>query len=574
MSDNSTFKIAWIGKDTNFQNDLKFAIEKHFDSKTVEWVKYELFEDTLASALEALFISQEENPFNYIFFDFTTNLHHKMNILKMLRKYKRYDSTSIIAFVEEEDHFEFNLKWVLNTPIDFVSIIKKQVDEIVEDIIFLSDTDNYSPDHFTTLGFDQVIWTWIPAEYSVHKDGKDLLLSPNILNFDGISNFKEMLRGLQKDNADIDEKTKTWLNQPDDFMGITVICSGGNEHFFQLNEFKKYDDIFRAKIPFIDLKKIKEIHQLEAEGIAENQELQQDEDLRKRVIIFDHTMQFYNQCWGHEQALQSANLMNFPYFTKDFSIIHDIRPSLIIINSQKVGSKHSPPNDEIENLLTSLSEIDDYFPLVVIFNYDESNISTEYEKLMCIKDEPTEEMMNNFINLLIEKQLESDNIKSKEEINIKSKIDRDKNLIYLEVPVLLKELSENTIKVETPFGIAEKLILHDAQISSSQIVLKSSNSDQDSGDIYRGVFINENEEKKTKIRKFVNDLNFTPKTLEQMKELMEFYSLNDKVHQEKIEEWKKMLEEEDEDSIKRAQELFPETFSEFFGQKENPDQNT
>ena len=412
------------------------------------------------------------------------------------------------------------------------------------------------------------------AEYSVHKDGKDLLLSPNIINFDGISNFKEILRGLQKDNTEIDEKTKTWLNQPDDFMGITAICPGGNEHYFQLNEFKKYDDMFRAKIPFIDLKKIKEIHQAEAEEIAENQELQQDEDLRKRVIIFDHTMQFYNQCWGHEQALQSANLINFPYFTKDFSIIHDIRPSLIIINSQKVGSKHSPPNDEIENLLTSLSGIDDYFPLVVIFNYDESNISIEYEKLMCIKDEPTEEMMNNFINLLIEKQLESDNIKSKEEINIKSKIDRDKNLIYLEVPVLLKELSENTIKVETPFGIAEKLILHDAQISSSQIVLKSSNSDQDSGDIYRGVFINENEEKKTKIRKFVNDLNFTPKTLEQMKELMEFYSLNDKVHQEKIEEWKKMLEEEDEDSIKRAQELFPETFSEFFGQKENPDQNT
>jgi hypothetical protein len=549
MSDEQKFKVAWVGKETSFSIEMEESFKSKMGNKSVDWALYNLEKNNIGS----LFIENASQNFNWIFFDLTNDIPYKFDIIKILKKYPSLSSISLIAIVSGEG--ELNLKEAVDLPVQMVSIVKKEVDDIVEDVLFLSESQEYNPEHFKTLGFDQILWSLFPVNLTFDDD-ETILLHDKQAGLEFISQLKSEIRSLE---VDLDERTTTWLDHPDTAFEI-FLNSNPNSDSFNADQLKVKEDQYQLKVKKEKLKELKEI--FKKEDINKNDE-------RKRVLIYDTSMRFFSRCWGDSQSEEKVNMYNFPYFSRDHTILEEIYPDLIMVNVFEMGGDFFPSSQEILSLILKVQTIENYEPLIVVFNSKSEQEDTDYKRLLRIDLDMTDNFLEKMFDLLIN----NDDFKVGDfsiKDNLKNQCPRRphaKHTVFVEVPLLLKELSENYIKVKSTFNLREPVTIYENGEMGALITLSERVPDGSENE-YAGVFVAENETQKSRIRKYVNKLNFIPKTLEQLKELAEFIELNARVKKERDEAWEKLLEEESEecrgeeldlsDDNKKSSEIFKE----------------
>ncbi|MCO4794457.1 MAG: hypothetical protein KC493_12125 [Bacteriovoracaceae bacterium] len=540
MNDEKKIKVAWIGKETTFFKDMKNSFNEKMANRPVEWYVYNLDKENVGE----LFIDNTSQYFNWIFFDLTLESHYKLDIIKVIKKYSCLSSISLVAIVSKEGELE--IKEAVDLPVQMVSIVKKEVEDIVEDVLFLSESQEYNPEHFKTLGFDQVLWSLFPVTLSFDDD-ETIVLHNKQAGLEFMGELKSEIKGLE---TELDERTSRWLGHPDTAFKIFMNSSSESETFNTV-QLKVKDEKYQLKVRNERFKKLKEKFKCEDKD---------ESDERKRVLIYDTSMRFFNRCWGDSQSEEKVNMYNFPYFSKDYNILEEIYPDLIMINVCKTGKEYFPDVGDILSLILKVQTIENYDPLIVVFNSKAPQEDVEYSRLLEIDLHMTDDFIEKMFDLLVNNDdFKVGDLSIKESMNSKCpRKFKKKHTVFVEVPILLKELSENYIKVKTTFNLVEPVTIYENSEMGALITL--SEKAQDGSDKeYTGVFVAENESQKTRIRKYVNKLNFIPKTAEQLKELMEFIELNARVKMERDEAWQRLLEEEGGESISEELELSEES---------------
>ena len=166
-------------------------------------------------------------------------------------------------------------------------------------------------------------------------------------------------------------------------------------------------------------------------------------------------------------------------------------------------------------------------PSVVIFNSPELATANS-DKLLKVPFDLNRDFADKLIDILAKGgELEVGD----EQLEVHSEIldwrnARLKNLVFLNLPLVIKEISENYIKVKCPFRLDKPLIVYEPYKFGAYLAFSPHLDANDREAIYGGIFVGESEDQKTEIRKYVNEINFTPKTEEQLKELQEFHAIN------------------------------------------------
>ncbi|TNF26195.1 MAG: hypothetical protein EP319_14460 [Deltaproteobacteria bacterium] len=544
--EDNILKIAWIGEESKYFREIKSTLKRKSEQQ-ISWSNFDISNDNIGR----FFLAMNKKPFNWVVFDFTKNRNYKEDLIKIIKKYPKFKDTHLIAIVRcDSGHDEICLEDAIRIPVPYFSIIKEDVDDIIEDIMFLTQKPVHNQDHFKTLGFGTVLWSLLPARYKIKDDNK-LELSPFVESLDNLSPLKQVIKDMEIEE---DGWTENWINQPDDFLGLRFFANGQESHF-QCSGFKKKGSSYIVSLPPGDFKEIR----LQTKN-ANNK----SKDERRRVLIYDLEMKFFQRCWGKEHSDEKVNMYNYPLFSTDHTIVDTILPELIIINPCKIEDKLSPTTEEIEILIQKIKEKSNYTPLCVIFNSTNEYDHIEYDKLLKIEQTMTESFTEEILNLFINhKEFKINSQEESKELQfLCPKINLPDHIIYIEVPLLLNELSENYLKVICPFHLETPTLLFERSRLKTLFSLSPIQPEGAENGEYCGVFISESENQKNDIRRLVNKLNFTPKTLEQEKERLEFFELNEKVLLEREEALISFLAELEDNELSDKDETVQDTICE------------
>lgn len=499
-------KVAWLGPKSKFSEKLKAEVSKHFDEVKVSWNYFSIESENIGK----FFLNHRENKFDWILVDFSEKISYKIDLTKIMGKYSMFKSSLIVGMMNKKEDVLLNTDF-LGLPLNALALHKKDIKDIIEDIEILSGQGQVNDEHFKTLGFENTLWVQIPCRAN-YKD-RTIKLYPQTEDFSPISGMKNELRNMK---LDPDSMEHIWANQPDDFMSITIY-ENDKELFFQGNEFRKDSDKFRIKLPE------KEVIEFGNSILSHRV----SNDKRKRVLIFDPQMEFFTKCWGTKQAESEVNMFNFPYFTSDFRIVDALEPEMIIVRGSIKENDGGVDEVGLLELMNKVSKLEENKPHVVIFNCPDLS-SIDYQKLLKVPFDMDGKFIDKLLKLVVKG--ESFNIDDKQ-IEIDRTISEWRNarltsLVFLNVPVIIKEISENCVKIKCPFKIDKSIIVYEKFLFGVFLALTPHLEANDKDAIYSGVFIGENESQKSEIRKFVNELNFTPKTEEQRKDLQDFHDIN------------------------------------------------
>lgn len=508
----SSMNVAWLGPETKLSKDLKKALDKRIEDKKLNWNYYSIEEQTLGE----FFVQSKREEFDWIFVDFTNHASYKIDLIKILGKYSTFKSSTLIGVIGKKTDILLDTDF-LGLPFNALCTPKKDVDDILEDIEIVTGGGKANEDYFKTMGFNHVLWVQMPCRAN-YKD-RTIKLYPNTMDFSPIPDLKKEMLSM---NLKEESMEHMWSNQPNDFMSVTIHKEKGEELFFQGNEFEVSSgegtgESFKIKLP--------EKEVIEFGNTISSKRVSKDR--RKRVLVFDPQMEFFSRCWGKNYLDEKVNMFNFPYFTSDFRILNALAPEMIIVRASKIEGDGGVEEVQLLELLEQVKEMKTPAPSVVIFNSPKLP-AAESDKLLKVPFDLNSEFTDKLINILA-KGGELD--VGDEHLEVHSEIQewrnaRLKNLVFLNLPLLIKEISENYIKVKCPFRLEEPVIVYEPYKFGAYLALSPHLDANDREAIYGGIFVGESEDQKTEIRKYVNEINFTPKTEEQMKELQEFQQIN------------------------------------------------
>lgn len=532
-------RVAWFGGQTKLSEKLSEALDEKIQGTELEWGYFKIEDQSLGN----FFVEHKAEPFDWIFVDFTTYPEYKVDLTKIIGKYSTFKNSTLIGVIGKKTDILLNTDF-LGLPFNVLCVPKKDVHDIIEDIEVISGTGKFSDDYFKTMGFNHVLWVQMPCKAN-YKD-RTIKLYPQTMDFSPIPKLKEEMRTMDLNKESMEH---IWANQPNDFMSITIHRERGGELFFQGNEFEIFSDDgegdkFKIKLP--------EKEVIEFGNAISSQRVSKDR--RKRVLVFDPQMQFFSRCWGKNYLDEKVNMFNFPYFTSDFRILKALAPDMIIVRATKEEGDGGVEEVDVLSLLEEISNIKENQPTVVVFNCPEI-ASVECEKLLRVPFDMEEKFTDKLIDMLVkggELNVGKDHLEVHNEIH-EWRNARLRNLVFLNIPLIIKEISENHIKVKCPFKLEKPIIVYEPFKFGAYLALTPNLDSNESEAIYSGIFVGENEDQKTEIRKYVNEINFTPKTKEQMKELQDFHEINRKKLQE-IEEAKARALAEEEARLSESEE--------------------
>ncbi len=526
----SKMTVAWLGAKTKLSKNLQAALDEKLGETELIFNNYSMENENLGD----FFIDHREEPFEWIFVDFTTNPSYKVDLTKIIGKYSSFKSSTLIGVIGKKTDILLDTDFI-GLPFNVLCVPKKDVKDIIEDIEIISGKGQLSDSYFKTKGFDHVLWVQLPCKAN-HKEDT-IKLYPQTMDFSSIPDVKKEMKSMKLKKESMEH---IWANQPDDFISVTIHKKKGEELFFQGNEFEPEGEKFKIKLP------PKEVREF-GNAISSSRV---SKDRRKRVLVFDPQMQFFSRCWGKNYLDEKVNMFNFPYFTSDFRILSALSPDMVIVRASKEDGDGGMSEVDVLSLAEEISKLEHHQPTVVVFNCP--NIpSVQNDKLLKVPFDMDEE----FTDKLIDKLVKGGEVEiGDEQVEVQAQVQewrnaRLTNLVFLNLPLVIKEISENHIKVKCPFKIEAPLIVYEPFKFKTYLALTPHLDGNDREAIYSGIFVGENEDQKTEIRKYVNEINFTPKTEEQMKELQDFHEINRQKLKEIETAKRKALEEE-----KRKQE--------------------
>jgi hypothetical protein len=508
----SNMNVAWLGPESKLSENLEEALDKKIENKKLNWNNYSIEEETLGD----FFVKHKKEEFNWIFVDFTNQASYKIDLTKILGKYSTFRNSTLIGVIGKKTDILLETDF-LGLPLNVLCTPKKDVDDILEDIEIVTGNGKVNEDYFKTLGFNHVLWVQMPCRANYKE--RTIKLYPQTMDFAPIKDLKKEMLSMDLNE---DSLEYMWSNQPNDFMSVTIHEESGKELFFQGNEFKKRSNDGNSKSFKIKLPE-KEVLEF-GDAISEKRV---SKDRRKRVLVFDPQMELFTRCWGKNYLNEKVNMFNFPYFTSDFRILNALAPEMVIIRASKQKGDGGVEEIQLLELLEQLKRMKTSEPSVVIFNSPEL-VTANSDKLLKVPFDLNSEFADKLIDILAkggELEVGDEQLEVHSEI-LEWRNARLENLVFLNLPLVIKEISENYIKVKCPFRLNKPLIVYEPYKFGAYLAFSPHLDANDREAIYGGIFVGESEDQKTEIRKYVNEINFTPKTEEQLKELQEFHAIN------------------------------------------------
>jgi hypothetical protein len=523
-------KIAWIGEESKFSKKLMVKLLKTYESSEVSYDIINIEQRNL----KLIFSNFPEVSYQLIFLDFTQNAEYKVDLCKIIQKYEYLQDVKIVGVLNEQ-HNEIFYSDFLSLPIDLYTVKKIDIDEILEDLSTISNNNQLENAYFSTPGFDEVMWIQVPCKAN-YQDGKLKIYSP-LQDFQDMKNFKVFLKDKEKENGfEYDDVIKDWIKSKDTDVSLSFKTDSDKEIFLKGSSFSKADNSFKVQL---DKKSIKNLGKsIDLFRVAN--------DPRKRVLIFDQSLSLFEKCWEADRVNKKINMFNFPHVTKNFSIIESLAPELIIFRN--VSSSPEENQGRIQNYLDILSATidDEPKPFVIVFNCGEK-ITSEYEKLLNVPFDINADYLDNILKLLSSGKaliLKGTRIELDNEVHY-WKNSRLKNVIYLNLPVYIQDISEKVVKLKCPFALEHDFMVYEKNNFGVFMLLFKDQNEPDP-QIVSALFISESETKKTNIRKYTNYLNFKPKTLVQQEDYENFLELKKQflINKDKAEKKKKDAESE------------------------------
>jgi hypothetical protein len=498
-------KIAWIGKESEFTENLEKGIVDFFPDAKIQIEKIEI----LSSNLHLLFKENLKHPFDWIFLDFSDEREYKVDLCKIMAKYNYFNNATVIGIMDDRDKEVFSSDF-LSLPIHVFAVKKKDVKEIIEDIQIVNSEHYEKENYFSTPGYGEVLWLQVPCKAN-YKDGKLKIYSP-IADFTEIAFFKQYLK--EKEIV-MTEKIKEWIDLPAKSMMLSLYNKNKEELVFQGSNFSKYKDNFKVDLNEEDNKRLTKV--IDKYKVSS--------DTRKRVLVFDPMLDFFTRCWGTKKSNEKVNMINFPEMQENYALIESLDPDLIVIRyfNNEINEKEQ---QRIQNYLDLLVSKTGFKPYVIIFNHDDA-IQSKYEKLLLVKEDMSVQFIDNIINLLTKSRglYVGDQRIKLDEVLHEWRNSRLTNTIYLNLPVLIMELSEKFLLLKCPFKLDKKLVTYERDRFGVFMGISPELESNDKDSIYGTIILKENEKQKTDIRHFVNYVNFKPKSAEQLKEYQDFLEL-------------------------------------------------
>jgi hypothetical protein len=525
--------VAWLGAETKLSKSLSKALKEKLGEAELVWNHYSIEDDSIGD----FFVDHKVEPFEWIFVDFTTHPSYKIDLTKIIGKYSTFKSSTLIGVIGKKTDILLDTDFI-GLPFNVLCVPKKDVKDIIEDIEIMTGKGKFSDEYFKTMGFNHILWVQMPCKAN-HKD-EMIKLYPHTMDFSPIPDMKKEMQGMKLNEKSMEH---IWANQPNDFISITIHKKKGEELFFQANEFEAEDDKFKIKLP------PKEVREF-GNAISSSRV---SRDMRKRVLVFDPQMEFFSRCWGKNYLDEKVNMFNFPYFTSDFRILNALAPDMVIVRASKEAGDGGASEVEVLALIEEINKIKHNSPAVVVFNCPEI-VAVTNDKFLKVPFD----MDVVFIDKLIEKLVKGGEVEvGDDQVEVQAKVQewrnaRLTNLVFLNLPLIIKEISENHIKVKCPFKLDSPMIVYEPFKFKTYLALTPYLDSNEREAIYSGIFVGEDEDQKTEIRKYVNEINFTPKTEEQQKELQDFHEVNrqklkeiEKARLQAIEDEKRRLEEKE-----------------------------
>jgi hypothetical protein len=581
-------KLAWIGDRSSFSEALRENVNVLPELKDLEWEYYSMEDANIPSFFRYSIYDHAK----WVFIDFSQNFELMRDVLKIISKYSSFATMQVVAVLDPRDTV-FNINHLIDLPISFVVIKKQNIVETLEDMEFFLDPQRVAGEHFKTLGFNYIFWVSFPCKLKVNLDANEYSLDTNADILSLKNSFKkEMKNYLEQQKKDIGElkfslegglfstssvssevqseltfkevssedaengqeelpisDLREWIATSDDQLKISF----STYHFDQQRQgivpnllfevqstsLKSGKDGYILDFQEQDKKKMKD------HILGNKDKVVQKIHEKTDVMIFDPEMRLFMSVFKDSEAMDKINMFNFPRFTSNLRLVNEIRPSLIIINYKIFEYLEEFSETKIDELIELVNNIDNYEPIIIIMNYDSSKETYKYKNLLKVPFEKNDEFLEQIFQLLVkskEMKYGETNIPS-EAISQGQSNRRYEENVFITTPVFIEELTENFCKLKCPFVLKQRQNVFESKKVHSMMVLDPHfEVNPENGEV-SAIFTAESESQKTLIRKFVMDLTFSPKTLEQIKELKEFIELNEKSRNKRSREWKKALAE-------------------------------
>lgn len=496
--------IAWIGTEGRFSRKLEKGLIDHYDQSQVSFRVLNLESNNL----HLIFSKYPESNFQILFVDFTENREYKIELCKIIQKYQFHNSVVIVGIVNEQDQ-HIKHTYFLTLPIKIFAVKKIDIEEIIEDIEIISNNFIVSNTYFTTPGYQDIMWVQIPCKAN-YKVNKFKIYSP-IENHSFKKSFKDTLISYQNQlGLNYGEKLNKWLLQSNDIVNFSIKEASRDDIELQGKNFCKEEKYFKADLDKRSLKKLG--GKIDSYRVCN--------DSRRRIVVFDSNLDFFTCCWKKSGLDKKINMFNFPFINENFSFIDALAPELIIVrNHPGLNEEQKELHVELKNELIKKLKNQEDQPTIIVFNSQDDPLENEYPKLLKIPFDISKEYLTKICHLLTkgsEFSFNSVKVHLDEEIHY-WKNSRLKNAIYYNTPIMIREISEKIIKFTGPFQLDRETLVYEKDLFGVIILLFKDDSSPNPND-FCGLFLCENEMQKMEIRKYINQLNFTPKTIEQLKE--------------------------------------------------------
>lgn len=581
-------KLVWLGSQSTFSEMLRKKIHKLPELQQLTWEYYSMEDGNIPT----FFKNSVYDEAKWLFVDFSQEFDLKRDVLKIISKYSNFSSMKVVAVLDPRD-VSFNINLIFDLPISFLIIKKQNIEETLEDMEFFLDPQRVSDEHFKTLGFNYIFWLSFPCKLKMDIKNHKYQVYGNADFFQAASAFKkEMSDYLERKKEEIGEvkfslegslfstdsldpdvkreisfsevvkdddsasvnseesvsKLRQWITSPNDQLQFNF----SNTHFdrqtqtivskplFKVNSKggKQEQGSYSFEFEPQESKKIRDFFKNKVEDDTEVSNGKID------VMIFDPEMSLFMSLFKDSEVSKKINMFNCPRFTSNLRLVNDIRPSLIIIDFKIFDYILDVDHTKIDELITLVKAIDDYDPILVILNYDSEKEIADYQNMLRVPFDKNDEFLDQIFQLLIKsKEISYGEEKVDSEVIIKNKGNFHEEIVFVEFPVFVEELTENFCKLKCPFILKEKLNVLEMEKIGSMISLDPFFDTQPDNGVVSGIFTAESENQKQFLRKFVMDLTFSPKTLEQVKELKNFIELNDEKKRQRSQDWKKALAE-------------------------------
>jgi hypothetical protein len=537
--------VAFVSDDDLVLKKIEHGVARKFSELNIEISRFGV---STGTRLGDFFVENKKKNFKLVIVDFSNQSKFRMDFVRVIRKYSFFKTIPIFG-IHADNAEDEEIHRALHYGCTISYIKKDDVSDLIDFTHYYLTQDQSAQEEFAKA---------IP---------RDIFFWPKVL-----------CRVFNIDHTQIDilsnssafETNKEWMSSfipSGDQIAITQNEKLKREKWLENLSTLQFSTTLPEEMQFTNLDVMvseyeQQLYPFDSVCIANGKELGDEQkikamakshrDPRTRVLLIDRDLSFIDDIDEKSYDLD-YNLFVFPYFKFEKNEIDSIKPDIILIQlDDSVGAREDREEnnsiDDLKKFIDILNERSGQKPFVFITNTQSKSDAYkkifDYEEIITFNKPMSSKLLVQVVNIFKTKQGATRNLLPITPgrgaySNISSRA-------LLEAPILVHEITEQTIKFSYPGELSLKAVLRFEKPCEFYVSLTEQSKDG-SSIVYHGIVHGISETEKMKLRKFVNNLIFMPKKIERVKEKLEFKKKNLDYLLKKQEEQEKKDQEEKKD---------------------------